>query len=88
MTANLKELAAQALQLSPEERGRLAHELIMSLEAEPKETPQAIAEAWETEIARRIADMDAGVTQWISGEELIAKMRAKINASMAHADQR
>lgn len=88
MTADLKDLAAQAMQLTPEERSELAHQLILSLHEVSDDSPEAIARAWEEEIARRIADMDAGVTQWIPGEEVIAKMRAKIEAAKAHADQR
>ncbi|HNQ04604.1 MAG TPA: addiction module protein [Thiobacillaceae bacterium] len=88
MTAELKDLAAQAMQLTPEERSQLAHQLILSLHEASDDSPEAIARAWEEEIARRIADMDAGVTQWIPGEEVIAKMRAKIKAAQAHADQR
>jgi len=88
MTAELKDLAAQAMQLTPEERSELAHQLILSLHEVSDDSPEAIARAWEEEIARRIADMDAGVTQWIPGEEVIANMRAKIEAAKAHADQR
>jgi putative addiction module component (TIGR02574 family) len=88
MTAELKDLAAQAMQLSPEERSQLAHQLILSLHDVSDDSPEAIASAWEEEIARRVADMDAGVTQWIPGEEVIAKMRGKIEDAKDHADQR
>jgi putative addiction module component (TIGR02574 family) len=87
MAAILKELEDQALQLSPQERGELIHRLIVSLEGEPEDTPEAIARAWDDEIARRVADMDAGRTQWTPADEVMSRIRAKIRAAKsAHAD--
>ena len=87
MAAILKELETQALQLSPRERGELIHRLIVSLEGEPEDTPEAIAQAWDDEIARRVADMEAGRTQWIPADEAMSRIRAKISAAKsAHAD--
>lgn len=74
MGAMLEELENQALQLSPKERGELIHRLIVSLEGEPEDTPEAIAKAWDEEIARRVADMDAGKTVWIPAEEVFARL--------------
>lgn len=78
MAAILKELEDQALQLSPQERGELIHRLIVSLEGTPEDTPEAIAQAWDEEIARRVADMDAGKTVWIPAEEVFARLEAII----------
>ncbi|MDP2109265.1 MAG: addiction module protein [Thiobacillus sp.] len=78
MAAILKELETQALQLSPRERGELIHRLIVSLEGEPEDTPEAIAQAWDEEIARRVADMEAGRTVWIPEEEVFARLNAII----------
>jgi putative addiction module component (TIGR02574 family) len=78
MGAMLKELENQALQLSPKERGELIHRLIVSLESEPEDTPEAIAKAWDEEIARRVADMDAGKTVWIPAEDVFARLDAII----------
>lgn len=74
MGAILEDLENQALQLSPKERGELIHRLIVSLEGEPEDTPEAIAQAWDEEIARRVADMDAGKTVWIPAEEVFARL--------------
>lgn len=74
MGAILEDLENQALQLSPKERGELIHRLIVSLEGEPEDTPEAIAKAWDEEIARRVADMDAGKTVWIPAEEVFARL--------------
>jgi putative addiction module component (TIGR02574 family) len=87
MAAILKEIESQALQLSPPERGELIHRLILSLEGEPEESPEAIAKAWDEEIARRVADMEDGRTQWIPADEVMARLRARINAAKAGADQ-
>jgi putative addiction module component (TIGR02574 family) len=78
MAAILKELEDQALQLSPQERGELIHRLIVSLESTPEDTPEAVAQAWDEEIARRVADMDAGKTVWIPAEEVFARLDAII----------
>ena len=87
MATVLKELEEQALRLSPKERGELIHRLIVSLEGEPEDSPEAIAKAWDEEIARRVADMDAGRTKWIPADEVMTKLRAKIAAAKANANQ-
>lgn len=87
MGALLKEIEEQALQLTPKERGELAHRLIVSLDGEPEDSPEAIAKAWDEEIARRVADMDAGRTKWIPADEVMTKLRAKIAAAKADASQ-
>jgi putative addiction module component (TIGR02574 family) len=87
MAAILEELENQALQLSPQERGELIHRLIVSLEGKVEDTPEAIAKAWDEEIARRVADMEAGRTQWIPADEAMSRIRARISAAKtAHAD--
>ncbi|MBE0625464.1 MAG: addiction module protein [Burkholderiales bacterium] len=87
MAADLKEIESQALQLSPEERGELIHRLIVSLEGQPEDSPEAIAMAWDGEIARRVADMEAGRTQWIPADEVMARLRDRITAAKTGADQ-
>ena len=78
MAMILEELEEQALHLSPAERGQLIHRLIVSLEGTPEDTPEAIAQAWDEEIARRVADMDAGKTVWIPADEVFARLDAII----------
>lgn len=87
MGAFLKEIEEQALQLTPRERSELAHRLIVSLDGEPEDSPEAIAKAWDEEIARRVADMDAGRTKWIPADEVMTRIRHKIAAAKADADQ-
>ena len=81
MAATLAEIEAQALQLSPRERGELAHRLIVSIDGPADDTPEAIAQAWDEEIARRVADMEAGRTQWIAGDEAMRRIRDRIAAA-------
>lgn len=87
MGAILEDLENQALQLSPRERGELIHRLIVSLEGEPDDTPEAIAQAWDEEIARRVADMDAGRTKWIPADEAMARLRTKVIDAKNAANQ-
>ena len=87
MGAALKEIEEQALKLPLKERSELAHRLIVSLDGEPQDSPEAIAKAWDAEIARRVADMDAGRTQWIPADEVMTRLRAKIAAAKADAGQ-
>lgn len=87
MAAVLKEIEALALQLPLKERGDLIHRLIVSLEGEPEDSPEVIAQAWDEEIARRVADMEAGRTKWIPADEVMTRLRAKIAAAKADADQ-
>jgi putative addiction module component (TIGR02574 family) len=70
MSAILKEIEEQALRLTPKERGELARRLIVSLDGEPEDSPEAIAKAWDEETARRAADMDAGRTRWTPADEV------------------
>ncbi|HWR78219.1 MAG TPA: addiction module protein [Thiobacillus sp.] len=85
MAAILKELETQALQLPPDERSQLIHRLIVSLEGEAEDTPEAIAKAWDEEIARRVADMEAGRTEWIPADEVMARLRSIISTAKANA---
>ena len=63
MGAILKEIEEQALRLPPKERSELAHRLLVSLDGEPEDSPEVSARAWDEEIARRVADMNAGRTK-------------------------
>ena len=80
MGAVLKDIEAQALQLPLKERGELAHRLIVSLDGEPEDSPEAFAQAWDEEIARRVAEIDAGTATLIPEEEVFAKLDAKRKA--------
>ena len=74
MATILEKLEEQALLLPPEERGQLIHRLIVSLDGEPEGTPEEIAKAWDEEIARRVAEIDAGTAVLIPQEEVFAEI--------------
>jgi putative addiction module component (TIGR02574 family) len=80
MAAILEEIEVQALALPPKERGELIHRLIVSLDGESTESPEEVAKAWNEEITRRIADMDAGRTQWVPADQVFAEIESIINA--------
>lgn len=81
MAALLKEIENQALQLSPQERGELIHRLIVSLEGPAEGTPEAIAQAWDEEIARRVAEIDSGIAVLIPHEKVVAEIDEMLRKS-------
>ena len=83
MTAILEELENQALRLSLKERGKLIHRLIVSLEGEPEDSPETIAQAWDEEIARRVAEIDTGTATLIPEEDVFARLDEKLNLARA-----
>jgi putative addiction module component (TIGR02574 family) len=75
---DIEALETAALRLTTAERGALIARLIDSLDGEPEDTPEAIAKAWDEEIARRVTDLEAGKTTAIPYEEVRAELRALI----------
>ncbi len=75
MSSTLHALEAAALLLPPEERARLAERLIASLDRDPE-----VAAAWDEEIRRRIAELDAGRLESIPAEEVLKEARARLRA--------
>lgn len=73
MAASLAKIEAEALQLSAEERARLADRLLASVSSEPE-----IEEAWAEEIERRLAEVEAGAPP-VSLEEAVARARRAIS---------
>jgi len=75
MTQQAHDLLQKALSLSEEERADLACSLIDSLDSSID--PEA-DEAWNKEIARRIADLDSGKAKAIPWEEVRRQCSAGI----------
>jgi len=61
--------------LPESERSALVARLLDSLDSSFDDSPQAVAAAWDEEIARRIADCDAGRTQGIPIEQVQAEIQ-------------
>jgi len=70
MASSLKEIEALALELSSEERAELAQRLMRSLDRDPE-----VEAAWDTEIRKRIADLDAGLVSTLPAEQVFAEAR-------------
>ena len=68
------DMLAEILRLPVEDRARLALELIRSLDAEPE---PGSAEAWDAEIARRGAEVDAGIADTMTLDEYRAHVRRR-----------
>lgn len=73
MSLTYEQIAAEAMQLSPQERADLADRLWISID-----TPEAVAAAWDAEVARRIAQIDSGEVETIPQEQVMAELRAKL----------
>ena len=71
------DVLTEILLLPAEERARLALELLRSLDAEPD--PDA-ATAWDAEIERRGAEVDAGTADTMTLDEYRAHVRVRRSA--------
>lgn len=74
MSRTFEEVCEEAMDLTIEERSWLAEHLW-----ESARTPQEreIDAAWDAEIDRRVAEVDAGTAVLIPGDEVIRELRAK-----------
>jgi len=70
------ELLTHALKLPPAARAALADSLIDSLDTEVDEDAE---EAWRSEIALRLRDMDSGAVQTLAWDEVRRQLRTRLN---------
>jgi len=70
------ELELDALQLSAEDRARLAVSLLCSLE-ETGEDPEEVEKLWVAEAKRRAHDFDAGSAIGIPASDVLARLKSK-----------
>jgi putative addiction module component (TIGR02574 family) len=68
------DVLSEILRLPPEERARLALELLRSLNGEPDADA---AVAWDAEIERRGAEVDAGTAATMTLDDYRAHVRAR-----------
>ena len=71
MSDLVEELSHKARALSPEDRVRLAEELLASV----REPDAEVEAAWDEEIKRRLAEIDSGKAKLIPAEEVFAEVR-------------
>ena len=76
MAYSLAEIGDQALRLSPEDRARLAVQLLASLE-ESAESAEEIEKLWLAEAEQRFQELRGDVVQGIPAREVFADLRAK-----------
>ena len=69
------ELSERAKVLPPEDLARLTEALLASLEESPSAEVDA---AWDTEIQRRIAEVEARAAELVPAEEVFARVRQSL----------
>ena len=77
MRASVEELESEVLGLPPGDRARLAQRLLESLD-ESVEDPVEVERAWDEEIARRVAELEAGKVELIPAEQVFAELRSRL----------
>lgn len=70
---NTETLERTVLHLPLQQRAELAHKLLLSLE---EQSEDEIAEAWRAEALRRSEEIDSGLVDTVSSEEVSAAARA------------
>ncbi|XLZ69375.1 addiction module protein [Massilia sp. SR12] len=73
MNKPLEQIAAEAVQLPPDDRERLLGILLASLQPE-----LGNQEAWIEELERRMAAVEDGSNELIPGEEVFARIRSEL----------
>ena len=71
----VSELSQRARALAPEDRARLAEELLASLEGDLDSDVEA---AWDVEIQRRVAEIDSGAVKLVPADEVFARVRGSL----------
>jgi putative addiction module component (TIGR02574 family) len=71
MSSLIDELSRKARALPPEERIRLAEELLSSVQ----DSDEEIEAAWAEEIERRLEEVESGTAKLIPAEEVFAEIR-------------
>ena len=77
MSEKAEQLKKVLAELSPEDRAGLMDYLAELEEGEKNLTKEEWEAAWSEEINRRIADVEAGRTKLIPGDEVMRKLREK-----------
>jgi len=76
-TAQLESITSAAMTLPERERAKLARDLVASLDG-PADI--SVADAWDTEICRRINDIESGKTELLDANEIVERARARISS--------
>ncbi len=76
VNARAKKLLGEALELPKSARAKLAHDLLLSLEDEPFDSPDEVEKGWAAEIGRRLRDVEDGRVKLIPAEQAVRSVRA------------
>jgi putative addiction module component (TIGR02574 family) len=83
MSPETSDLLKKALALPAEERAALANTLLDTLESADESSAlqdaRSVEDAWDTEVARRIADLNAGRAVTVPWEQLNRELLAMVN---------
>jgi putative addiction module component (TIGR02574 family) len=71
MSESVAHILAQVSTLNQQERAELAHAVLCSLEPEEP----GVAEAWDEELARRVARLRSGQAREVAAEKVFANWR-------------
>ena len=72
----LERVRSEALDLPESERAELAQNLVASLDGPPEAD---VDKAWDTEILRRLAEIDSVTAKLIDRQEFSRRMRARMS---------
>ena len=81
--ADAARILEEALSLAADQRARIAHELIASLDESPPDDPEAVAKAWDDEIARRVDDVRSGRVKTVPWSAVKKEMSRAIKSVRA-----
>jgi len=79
MAKTLAKVEGEALQLSEQERARLAVRLLASLEEEA-ESPEEVERLWLAEAEQRFEELRTGIVRGVPAREVFAQLRAKLSS--------
>jgi len=74
----LEKVRSEALELTDEERAKLAHDLVASLDGEIEAN---VDQEWDLEVSRRLAEIDSGTAILIDRAEFSRRLRERLNQS-------
>jgi hypothetical protein len=77
MSPNAQKILDEARQLPPEEREWVAELLLIDDE---RISAAEVKAAWDEEIKRRLNEIDSGAVKMIPGDEVLARMDARLKA--------
>jgi putative addiction module component (TIGR02574 family) len=72
-----QQILSAAMTLPPEEREEIAEQLLGSLEGDGE---TSLSPAWQTEIRRRLKEIDEGTAELVDGEEFLRWLSSKRQA--------